>query len=134
MKKLVLSLFALACVFTLTTGLHAQERATIAHIDEAFVVDGQTFEAGTYEFVPDSPGSRLLTIRSKDGASARFVLATTFDGASPDRIHVTFRRVDGVNYLSEIASADGVYTLAPSRTLMVAKANDRSGSASLGTN
>jgi len=58
-----------------------------------------------------------------------------FDGAAPERAHLTLQRVEGVSYLSEIATPSGVYTLAPPRVLTkFAKVKAADAVSSSGTN
>ncbi len=135
MKKYVLSALTLASVFALTTGLRADDGTVIAHVDQEFVAAGKTFPAGTYKFVLDLPGSRTLTIRGDQADAGAMLLPMTFDGAAVEQAHVTFQRVGDVNYLSEIATPIGVYTLAPPRALTkLAKAKDHDAMSPSGTN
>jgi hypothetical protein len=117
MKKFILSALTVACLFALTTGLRADDGAIVARLDQDFVVAGKTFPAGTYRFAPDSPGSRFVTIRGVDGDSTAVALSIVFDGTSAEHAHLTLQEVQGVNYLSEIATPLGVYTLAAPRSL-----------------
>ena len=135
MKKFVLSALTVACLFALTTGLRADDGAIVAHVDQEFVAAGKTLPRGTYRFAPDFPGSRFVTIHRMDGDSTVFVLSMIFDGAAPERAHLTLQRVEGVSYLSEIATPFGVYTLAPPRALAkFAKVKERDALSSSGTN
>lgn len=113
MKKFVLTALALAGLLALATGLRADDRDLVAHIDHEFVAAGQTFPAGTYRFVPEST-SQFLTIRSNGRASV-FVIPMVFEGSAQGLEHVAFQRLGGVNYLSEVATPFGVYTLAVPR-------------------
>jgi hypothetical protein len=135
MKKFVLSALTLACLFVLTTGLRADDGAIVAHVDQEFVVAGQTFPAGTYRFAPDSPSSRFVTISNKEGDSTAIVLPIMFDGAAPEHSRLLLQQVDGRNYLSEIATPLGVYTLAPPQALTkFAKAKEHEAMSASGTN
>jgi hypothetical protein len=134
MKKFVLSALTITCLFALTTGLRADDSAIVAHVDQEFVAAGKTFPAGTYKFAPESVGSRFLTIRNLEGDSA-FVLPMIFDGAAPQHAHLTLQQMGGVNYLSEIATPLGVYTLAQPRALnKLAKAKNHDAMSASGTN
>lgn len=135
MKKFVLSALTITCLFALTTGLRAQDGAIVAHVDQEFVAAGTTFPAGTYRFTSDSPGSRFVSIRNLDEVSTAYVLPMTFEGTAAEQAHLTLQRVDGVSYLSEIATPLGVYTLASPRALTkLAKAKERDAISSSGTN
>ena len=135
MKKFVLSALTITCLFALTTGLRAQDGAVVAHVDREFVASGKTFSGGTYRFVPDSPGSRFVSIRNVEGDSSAIVLSMIFEGATPDHAHLTLQQVDGVTYLSSIATPFGTYTLASPRALTkLAKAKEHDSMSSTGTN
>lgn len=135
MKKFVLSALTITCLFALTTGLRADDSAIVAHMDQEFVAAGQTFSPGTYRFSSDSAGSPFVTIRNVDGNSAAIVLSIVFDGSPIGHEHVTFQRVGDVNYLSEIATQLGVYTLAQPRGLnKLAKAKNHDAMSASGTN
>ena len=134
MKKLVFCALTLACLSALATGLRADDGAIVANVDQDFVAAGKTFPAGTYRFAPDSPGSRFVTIRNHEGDSTAVVLPIVYDASAPQRAHLLLRRVDGVNYLSEIATPLGVFTLATTRKLEQIEAKDRDAMSSTGTN
>ncbi len=136
MKKFVLSALTVVCLFALTTGLRADDGAIVARLDQDFVVAGKTFPAGTYRFAPDSPGSRFVTIRNAEGDSTAVALSIVFDGTTAQPSHLTLREVQGVNYLSEIATPLGVYTLAAPRPLTKSAREKESDSmlSSTGTN
>jgi len=135
MTKFVFSALAITLLLALATGLRADDGAIVAHVDQEFVAAGKTLPPGTYRFAPDFPGSRFVTIRSMDGESTIFVLSVIFDGAAPERAHLTLQRVEGVSYLSEIATPSGVYTLAPPRVLTkFAKVKAADAVSSSGTN
>jgi hypothetical protein len=134
MKKSVLSALALTGLLALTTGLRADDRSIVANVDHEFVAAGKTFPAGTYSFGADF-GSQYLTIRSNDGHGSALVLLMIFDGTAPEQEHLTFQRVAGANYLTEIATPSGVYTLAPPRvSTRVAKEKEHEAMSSAGTN
>jgi len=135
MKKLVLTALTITCLFALTTGLRADDDAIVAHIDQDFVAAGATFPAGTYRLAPESAGSRFVIIRNATGDSTAIVLPMIFDGAAPDHAHLTFQQVGGVNYLREIATPLGVFTLpAPRALTKYARTKDRDAMSSTGTN
>lgn len=135
MKQFILSALTLACLFALPTGLRADDGAVVAHVDQEFVAAGKTFPAGTYRFAPNGPGSRFVTIQNLDGDSTALALSMIFDGAAPDHAHLTLKQVDGVSYLSEIATPFGVYTLAAPRVLTkIAKTKEHDAMSSFGTN
>ena len=134
MKKLVFCVLTLACLSALATGLRADDGAIVANVDQDFVAAGKTFPAGTYRFAPDSPGSGFVTIRNQEGDSTAVVLPIVYDSSAPKRAHLLLRRVDGVNYLSEIATPLGVYTLASPRASKVEEAKEHAAMSSAGTN
>jgi len=134
MKSIILSALTLACILTLATGLHAEDGYIVAHVDQEFVAAGKTFPAGTYTFFTDLQ-SRSLMIRNSEGNASAFVVATSFDGRTPDHAYLRLERIDGVSYLSEIATPLGVYTLAsPHVQMKEAKAKQRDTFSSAGTN
>lgn len=135
MKKFVLSALTITCLFALTTGLRAQDGVVVAQVDREFVAAGKTFPAGTYRFATDSPSTRFLSIHNVGDVTTAYVIPMSFEGATPDHAHLVFKQVDGVNYLSSIATPLGTYNLASPRALTkVAKAKEHDAMSSSGTN
>lgn len=135
MKKYVLIALTFTCLFALTTGLRAEDGIIVAHVDQEFVVAGQRFSAGTYRFAPDFPESGYVTMRNLDKESTTLLLPMILDSSAPVRSHLLLERVDGVSYLSEIATPRGVYTLTSGRELnKLAKEKERNRLSQSGTN
>lgn len=135
MKKYALIALTLTCVFAFATGLRADDGIIVAHVDQEFVVAGKTFSPGTYRFAPEFPGSGYVTMRNIEGDSAAMLLPMIFEHAASKHSHLILQRVDGVSYLSQVATPRGVYTLTSREALnKLAKSKEQDRLAQSGTN
>jgi len=136
MKKYALIATTVTCLFALTTGLRADDGVIVAHVDQEFVAAGKTFSAGTYRFAPELE-SGFVAIRNLDGRDSTTMLLPMFEGAASagEHSHLTFQRVEGTSYLSQIATRRGVYSLAsPKASTKLVKAKERDRMSASGTN
>ena len=99
-----------------------------------FVVAGKTLPAGTYKLnrVTDS-SPRPLILRSFENHTSVFLLPSQIEAGSNDKVHVSFERVGGQYFLSEIATADYVFTIPVSRSATMQVAAHNSAPASNGS-
>jgi hypothetical protein len=108
----------LAAVFlgTLVRPAHAQETVT-AKVPFPFVVRGEDFPAGRYEFTAEQG---LLTMRGQDNASGVFAMTLPAEGRDPaaGRPSLLFVRSENQYLLSQVWESDseGLALLRPSRT------------------
>ena len=96
----------------------AQVRDQIAvTIPFEFVVAGKTLPAGTYKVnrVTDS-NPRTLIVHSFENHTSVLVVPSQAENGSTDKVHVSFERVGGQYFLSQIATADTVFTIPVSRS------------------
>ena len=105
----------------------AQVRDQVAvTIPFEFVVGGKTLPAGTYKVnrVTDT-NRRTLILYSFENHTSVLVVPSQVEDASSDKAYVSFERVGGQYFLSEIATADYVFTIQVSRseTMQVAAHN-----------
>jgi len=96
-----------------------------------FVVDGKTLPAGTYSVnrVTDT-NPKTLILHSFENRTSVIVLPTRIEGGSANKVHVNFERAGGEYFLSKIATADNVFTVAVPRSAIVEAAAHPSTSAS----
>jgi len=106
----------LAAMFlgTLVSPAHAQETVT-AKVPFPFVVRGEQFPAGRYEFTAEQG---LLTMRGQDNASGVFAMTLPADGRDPaaGRPSLVFVRSENAYLLSQVWESDseGLALLRPS--------------------
>lgn len=134
MKKYFLgALITLTGLFALAAGAQAETGDIVVHIKQSFVAGGKTLPPGTYRVYQGLPGvGRTLLLRGDEsGASALLFPTTREDASGSQQLHVKLARVGDVFYLSEVATARGVFTLAlPRLAARTAKASVVSGSSS----
>jgi len=96
-----------------------------------FVIAGKTLPAGTYRAnrLSNDRWEGLILSSSKNRASI-MVHPVTVKSAPADKVHVDFERVGGQYFLSKIATADNVFTIAVPRSAIMQAAAHLSTSAS----
>jgi hypothetical protein len=137
MKRYVTVLVALMCVITLRLAAQSQDEDTVvAKVPYDFVAGGAVLPAGTYRISRiDTAGTRELEISSYETGASAFLLPTVFADAPGEHAKLTLKSVGGKYFLSEIQTANGVYTLArPRSVIMVAKTGQPGGMSSSGSN
>ena len=117
-KHLLGALITLTGLFALAAGAHAETGGVVVHINQDFVVGEKALPAGTY-WVRHSGSGQVLILRGDEPGASAFLLPTACDASTPERRQVKLTRVGDVYYLSEVATENGVCTLAPPR--MVAR-------------
>jgi hypothetical protein len=136
-KQYVTVLVALICVITLGLAAQAQDEDTvIAKVPYDFVAGGVVLPAGTYRISRvDTGGIRELAISSYETGASALLLPTVFADAPEEHPHLTLKLVGGKYFLSGIQTANGVYTLAlPRSIVMVAQTGQHGGMSSSGSN
>jgi hypothetical protein len=128
---------ALMCVITLGLTAQAQDEDTVvANVPYDFVASGAVLPAGTYRISRvDTGGIRELEISSYETGASALLLPTVFADAPGEHAHLTLRLVGGKYFLSGIQTANGVYTLAlPRSVVMMAQTGQHGGMSSSGSN
>jgi hypothetical protein len=136
-KPYVTVLVALMCVITLGLAAQAQDEDTvIAKVPYDFVAGGAALPAGTYRISRvDTGGIRELEISSYETGASAFLLPTVFADASAEHAKLTLASVGGKYFLNEIQTANGVYTLAlPRSVVMVGQTGQHGGMSPSGSN
>jgi hypothetical protein len=140
MKKryVTVVLVALMCIITLGLTAQAQDEDTVvAKVPYDFVVSGATLPAGTYRIsrIDNGRGGRELEISSYETGASALILPTVFADAPGEHTKLTPKSVGGKYFLSEIQTANGVYSLPlPRSVIMVAKTGQSGGTSSSGGN
>jgi hypothetical protein len=99
-----------------------------------FVAAGQKLPAGTYRVsrLREADPSVLILSSFENRASA-FVLPTTHVSSSGDKVQVSFEQVGGDHFLSEIETADHVFTIPVTHSeILEATARSHSGTSPSG--
>jgi len=122
-------LLTLICLLGLSATAKADIRGQIrVTLPFEFVVDGETFPAGTYTlsaFSDDKFDGLILSDR--DHRVSVFVHPIEIAGASADKPQVSFRRVGGQLFLTRIQTAYDVYNIPVPRSVIVQFANGSHG-------
>ena len=138
MKKHYLTvLFTLICVLGLGPGARAQEEDTVvAKVPYDFVVGGAVLPAGTYRVSRvDNAGTRELLIRSYETGASAFLIPTVFAEAPAEHAHLSLQPVGNKYFLSEIQTANGVYTIVvPPSAIKLAEMEQHDGTSPSGSN
>jgi hypothetical protein len=138
MKRRYLTvLVGLICVTTLGLTARAQDEDTVtAKVPYDFVAGGAVLPAGTYRISRvDTVGTRELEISSYETGASAFLLPTVFADGPGEHAQLTLESVGGKYFLSEIQTANGVYTLAlPRSVIMVGQTGQHGGMSPSGSN
>ena len=122
-------LLTLICLLGLSATAKGDIRGQIrVTLPFEFVVDGETFPAGTYTlstFSDDKFDGLILSDR--DHRVSVFVHPMEIEGASADKPQVSFRRVGGQLFLTRIQTAYDVYNIPVPRSVIVQFANGSHG-------
>ena len=112
-------IFALLLTLVSASSAFADQRdTTTSTIPFDFVVGNTSFPAGTYSISRafDDPSGELL-IRSKDGTTAAFFHATTFEpSGSNGEVKLKFRHEGDQYFLMEVFGGVDTYTINSSRS------------------
>jgi hypothetical protein len=85
-----------------------------------FVAGGKTLPAGSYKVERlIGVNERELVLRSLDNHTSTLVVATVLESNSIDKASVSFEHVGDQFFLSEIKSADHVFTIPVSRSAVL---------------
>jgi hypothetical protein len=136
-KQYVIVLVALIRFITLGPTAQAQDEDTvIAKVPYDFVAGGAVLPAGTYRISRvDTAGTRELEISSYETGASAFLLPTVFADAPEEHAQLTLESVAGKYFLTEIQTANGVYTLAlPRSVVMVGQTGQHGGMSPSGSN
>jgi|SRR5271169_1949555 len=131
-KSYLAAVLMLTCLLGVGVSARAQDvDAVVIKVPFEFVAGGATLPAGEYRIDRVNPGvNRELAIRSY-GKGGAFLLPLTFDGVATDMPTLSFEHVGGKYFLSRIKTAEGVYTMAaPREMIMLGQSNAPSPSAS----
>ena len=106
----------------------------VVNIPYEFVVAGTTLPPGTYRVNRLSSTDEGALILSSFESSARvMVRSTSVESTQADKPKVSFEQVDGQHFLSEIETADHVFTIPVSRSeIQEAAARSHSGTSASG--
>src|SRR5271168_5130910 len=123
MKKAYLAAaFMLTLVLGVGVSAHAQDTDAVAvKVPFEFVAGGATLPAGQYRVSRINPGiNRELSISSYDKGTA-FLAPLAFDGEGvpANQPTLSFERVGGKYFLTQIKTTGGVYTIATSRQMIL---------------
>jgi hypothetical protein len=137
MRKLYLRiLLALGGVAALGAAAKAQEADHIVvKVPYAFVVSGKTLPAGTYELTRASKSdTRALVLADFEDHASSIVLATTIENNYAAKPELTFEQIGGQIFLSQIQTADHLFTIPVSRAeILQASAKSHKGISTAGT-
>jgi hypothetical protein len=139
-KKYASVLVAIICFLGLGVASKAEIRDEIVvTLPFEFVVSGKTLPAGTYtvsRFEDDKFGGLILS--SYVNRTSVFVHPVEIETASADKPQVSFERIGEQNFLSRIQTANDVYNIPVSRSVIAAATAgshyNRSASGSSGSN
>jgi hypothetical protein len=125
----------LTCLLGVGISAKAQDAdAVVVSVPFEFVAGGVTLPAGEYRINRANPGvTRELAIRSYDKGGV-FLYPAAFDESANDMPTLSFERAGGKYFLTRIKTQGGVYTIAPSREMiMLGRMNTPTGLTSSGT-
>lgn len=109
MKKYFIFIAAMMVLFGLSVTAHADEEGTvIANVPFAFVVDGKTLPAGTYNVSRVSQGSELLISSRNTGV---FVIPTELDSSGVQKPVVTFDKIGDTYFLRQVNTPLGSFMI-----------------------
>jgi len=139
-KKYASILLTLICLLGLGVTAAAQGRGEIVvTLPFEFVASGKTLPAGRYTLsrVSDDKFDGLI-LSSYENRTSVFVHPIEVESAPADKPNVSFERVGGQHFLTRIQTANDVYNIPVSRSLIMEAAakphDDASASASSGSN
>src|ERR1700746_3190360 len=105
-------LIALIGVAGLGMAAKAQVDQIVVNIPYEFVVAGTTLPPGTYRVDRlSSTDSAALILSSVESSARVMVHSTAVERTQADKPKVSFEQVDGQHFLSEIETADHVFTI-----------------------
>lgn len=134
-KSYLTAVLMLTCLLGVGISARAQDAdAVVVSVPFEFVAGDATLPAGEYRINRANPGvTRVLAIRGYDKGGA-FLSPVAFDEFANDMPTLSFEHVGGKYFLSRIKTPGGVYTIAPSREMiMLGRMNTPSGLTSSGT-
>jgi hypothetical protein len=134
-KSYLASVLMLTCLLGVGISARAQDAdAVVVSVPFEFVAGRATLPAGEYRINRANPGvTRELAIRGYDKGGA-FLSPVAFDEVANDIPTLSFEHVGGKYFLSRIKTPGGVYTIAPSREMiMLGRMNTPSALPSSGT-
>ncbi|MGA9509067.1 MAG: hypothetical protein WBV55_10640 [Candidatus Sulfotelmatobacter sp.] len=126
MKRSYLTV-VLMLTYLLSVGVSAYAQdadAVVVSVPFEFVAGGATLPAGHYRVSRVTPGvNRELAINGYNNGGA-LLLPLLFDDKPSNQPTLSFEHVGGKYFLSEIRTPDGIYSMPPSREIvMLGKAN-----------
>jgi hypothetical protein len=137
MRKLYLRIsLALIGIATLGAVAKAQEADHIVvKVPYAFVVSGKTLPAGTYTLMRASESdTRALVLADFEDHASSIILASTVENNYAAKSELTFEQIGGQIFLSQIQTADHLFTIPVSRAeILQASAKSHSGTSTAGT-
>ena len=106
----------------------------VVNIPYEFVVAGTTLPPGTYRVDRlSSTDSGALILSSFESSARVMVRSTSVESTQADKPKVSFEQVDGQHFLSEIETADHVFSIPVSRSeILEAAARSHSGTSASG--
>jgi len=106
----------------------------VVNIPYEFVVAGTTLPPGTYRVDRlSNTDSGALILSSFESSARVMVRSTSVESTQADKPKVSFEQVDGQHFLSEIETADHVFTIPVSRSeILEAAARSHSGTSGSG--
>jgi hypothetical protein len=92
----------------------------VAKIPYEFVVDGETFPAGSYQVDRvSSSDDRKLVLRNLDNHASVLVVPVFVESNSADQVRISFERVGEELFLSKIETVGHVFTIPVSRSAII---------------
>lgn len=134
-KSYLTGVLMLTCLLGVGISARAQDAdAVVVSVPFEFVAGRATLPAGEYRINRANPGvTQELAIRGYDKGGA-FLSPVAFDEVANDMPTLSFEHVGGKYFLSRVKTPGGVYTIAPSREMiMLGRMNTPSGLTSSGT-
>jgi hypothetical protein len=107
----------------------------VVKIPYEFVVDGKTLPAGSYRVDRLAAlNEKELVLSNLDDHASTLIVAAVLESNSGDKASVSFEHVGDQFFLSEIKSADRVFTISVSRSaILEAGAQSHIGTSDLGS-
>jgi len=131
--RILLALIGIAGLGIATTAQDLDH--LVVKIPYAFVASGKTLPAGTYTLVRASNSdTRTLVLNNFEKHASVIVVAETVENNYTAKSEVSFEQVGGQIFLSQIHTADHLFTIPVTRAeVLQASAKSQSGTSTAGT-
>ncbi|HET9308426.1 MAG TPA: hypothetical protein VFO46_20580 [Candidatus Sulfotelmatobacter sp.] len=135
-KSYLAAVLMFMCLLGVGVSARAQDAdAVVVSVPFEFVAEGATLPAGNYRVSRVNPGvNRELSISGYNNGNA-FLLPLAFDNGPSNGPTLSFEHVGGKYFLSKITTLSGVYTMQPSREMvLLGKSSTQGAMSASGTN